>query len=42
MLNSALATIHDEHRSLAAIVHGLKYIIREVREKGVAPDFKLI
>lgn len=42
MLNSALATIHDEHRSLAAIVHGLKYIIREVREKGIAPDFKLI
>lgn len=42
MLNSALATIHDEHRSLAAIVHGLKYIIREVREKGAAPDFKLI
>lgn len=42
MLNSALATIHDEHRSLAAIVHGLKYIIREVREKGSAPDFRLI
>ncbi|MDK9724699.1 MAG: hemerythrin domain-containing protein [Sterolibacteriaceae bacterium MAG5] len=42
MLNLALATIHDEHRSLAAIVHGLKYIIREVREKGIAPDFKLI
>lgn len=42
MLNSALAILHDEHRSLAAIVHGLKYIIREVREKNAAPDFKLI
>lgn len=42
MLNSALAIIHDEHRSLAAIVHGLKYILREVREKDVAPDFRLI
>lgn len=42
MLNSALATIHNEHRSLAAIVHGLKYIIREVREKGSTPDFRLI
>lgn len=42
MLNSALAIIHDEHRSLTAIVHGLKYILREVREKGTPPDFKLI
>lgn len=42
MLNSALAIIHDEHRSLTAIVHGLKYILRDVREKGNLPDFKLI
>ena len=42
MLNSALATLHDEHRSLAAIVHGLKYLIREVREKDCQPDFKLM
>ena len=42
MLNSAIAILHDEHRSLAAIVHGLKYLIREVREKGRSPDFKLI
>lgn len=42
MLNSALAILHDEHRSLTAIVHGLKYLIREVREKGAEPDFKLL
>lgn len=42
MLNSALAIIHDEHRSLAAVVHGLKYIVREAREKNVKPDFKLL
>lgn len=42
MLNSALAILHDEHRSLAAIVHGLKYLIREVREKDAEPDFKLL
>lgn len=42
MLNSALAIIHDEHRSLAAVVHGLKYIVREAREKGAKPDFKLL
>lgn len=42
MLNAALTIIHDEHRSLGAIVHGLKYLVREVREKGRPPDFKLL
>ena len=42
MLNSALAVIHDEHRSLAAVVHALKYVIRECREKATRPDFKLL
>lgn len=41
MLNAALAIIHDEHRSLAAIVHALKYLVRDIREKSAAPDFKL-
>lgn len=42
MLNAALATIHDEHRSFAAIVHGLKYLLRVARETGTPPDFKLL
>lgn len=42
MLNSAIATIQDEHRSLSAVVHGLRYLIRETREHGAAPDFKLL
>ena len=42
MLNAALAILHDEHRSFAAIVHGLKYLLRETREKGSPPDFKLL
>lgn len=42
MLNAALAVIHDEHRSFAAVIHGLKYLLRESREKGAAPDFKLL
>lgn len=42
MLNAAIAIIHDEHRSLAAIIHGLKYLLREIREKHSAPDFKLL
>jgi hemerythrin-like domain-containing protein len=42
MLNSAISILHDEHRSLGAIVHGLKYLVREVREKRSDPDFRLM
>lgn len=42
MLNSALSTIHDEHRSLAAVVHGLRYLVRECRLKNTSPDFKVL
>lgn len=42
MLNSALAIIQDEHRSLAAVVHGLRYLMREIRERNAKPDFRLL
>lgn len=42
MLNRALAIIHDEHRSLGAVLHGLRFLVREMQEKGAAPDFKLL
>lgn len=42
MLNSALAIIRDEHRSLAAVVHGLRYLIREMCERQAVPDFRLL
>jgi hemerythrin-like domain-containing protein len=42
MLNNALAIIHDEHRSLGAVLHGLRFLVREMLEKGTAPDFKLL
>ena len=38
----ALRIIEDEHRSLAAVLHGLLYLIRQTRENGAAPDFKLL
>jgi len=41
MLNQALAIIHDEHRSLGAVLHGLRFLVREMQEKGTSPDFKL-
>lgn len=42
MLNSALSIIHDEHRSLAAVVHGLRYLVRESRTKNTRPDFRIL
>lgn len=42
MLNTALTIILDEHRSLAAITHGLRFLVREMREKNIEPDSKLL
>lgn len=42
MLNRALAIIQDEHRSLGAVLHGLRFLVRDMQEKGSAPDFKLL
>lgn len=42
MLNRALAIIHDEHRSLGAVLHGLRFLVRDMQEKGTPPDFKLL
>jgi len=41
-MRAPLAIIGDEHRSLAAVIHGLEFLVRETREKGVAPSFELI
>ncbi len=42
MLNQALAIIHDEHRSLGAVLHGLRFLVRNMQEKATPPDFKLL
>lgn len=42
MLNRALAIIQDEHRSLGAVLHGLRFLVREMQEKGTTPEFKLL
>jgi branched-chain amino acid transport system ATP-binding protein len=38
----AIQIIEDEHRSLAAVLHGLLYLVREIRVRGEAPDFELL
>ena len=42
MLNAALSVIHEEHRSLAAVVQGLRYIARESLVKNTLPDFGVL
>jgi nucleotide-binding universal stress UspA family protein/hemerythrin-like domain-containing protein len=37
-----LITIGDEHRSLAAVIHGLEFLVREARETGTPPPFDLL
>jgi hemerythrin-like domain-containing protein len=37
----ALRILRDEHRSLAAVIHGLAYLAREMRH-GTPPDFTLL
>ena len=38
----AIGIIHDEHRSLAAVLHGMLYLVRETREHGSPPNFELL
>ncbi len=38
----AIRIIEDEHRSLAAVLHGLLFLVREIRLRGAAPDFPLL
>ena len=35
----AIGIIRNEHRALAAVLHGLLYLVREVRDHGAAPNF---
>jgi hemerythrin-like domain-containing protein len=36
----AVHTILDEHRSIAAVLHGMLYLVREIRLHGATPNFK--
>jgi hemerythrin-like domain-containing protein len=38
----ALAVVRAEHRSLAAVLHGLVYLVREARGCATPPDFALL
>lgn len=38
----AIRIIRDEHQSLAAVLHGMLYLVREIRDRGMKPDFELL
>ena len=38
----AIRIIEHEHRSLAAVLHGLLYVVREIRLSGAVPNFELL
>jgi hemerythrin-like domain-containing protein len=41
-MKTALDVIRSEHRDLAAVLHGLQFLVREVRERRREPDFKVL
>ena len=38
---TALNIIRDEHRSIAAVLHGMQHLVREIRERGARIDVKV-
>jgi hemerythrin-like domain-containing protein len=38
----AIQIIRDEHRSLAAVLHGMLYLVREIGKRGKKPDFRVL
>jgi hemerythrin-like domain-containing protein len=41
-MHKATLLIQDEHRSLAAVLHGLRYVARDIVHRGARPDFRLL
>lgn len=37
----AIRIIHDEHRSLAAVLHAMLYLVHDIRDRGSRPNFEL-
>jgi hemerythrin-like domain-containing protein len=35
----AIRIIHDEHRAIAAVLHGMLYLVHEIRDRGAKPNF---
>ena len=42
MRPTAIQIIRDEHLAIAAVLYGLRYIARRIRDRGAQPDFRLL
>jgi hemerythrin-like domain-containing protein len=40
-MSTALNIIRDEHRSIAAVLHGMQHLVRQMRERGTKVDPKV-
>ena len=40
-MKESIRIIHDEHRSISAVLHALKHLTRLARDSNVKPDFKV-
>jgi hemerythrin-like domain-containing protein len=38
----AISILYAEHRSLAAVLHGMLYLVRDIRLRGTAPRFDVL
>ena len=38
---NSIRIIHAEHRSLAAVLHGMLHLVREIELRNIAPNFQL-
>lgn len=38
----AIRIIEDDHRALAAVIHGMRHLVREIRERGARPRFDVL
>ena len=38
----AIRIIQEEHRSLTAVLHGMQYLVRQIRFQLAEPDFALL
>lgn len=41
-MHQAISVIKAEHRSLAAVLHGLKAIVDDLQQRGGRPDFRVL
>jgi hemerythrin-like domain-containing protein len=42
MTPTAIQIIKDEHLAIAAVLYSLRYLVRQIRDQGAEPDFRLL